>query len=144
MDSEVQAAKRLTANSWDQYIPSTGQKRDWFDISGEILLDGRCVAEAYLAEHPADDDKPIDAAWLESVGFVWCNQYVNSDRDRMLYYKPLNLRWEVLFRSSKNEEHRGFSLGTRYDVELPTRGHVRRLCEVLGAPLSERVLAATE
>ena len=28
------------------------------------------LADAYLAEHPADDEEPVDEAWLRSIGFV--------------------------------------------------------------------------
>ncbi len=41
-------AKRLTANSWDTYIPSP-EKRDWMSIADTILFDGRAVAHAHLA-----------------------------------------------------------------------------------------------
>lgn len=53
MSDELRAAaERLTANSWDAYIPKQVGERDWIDIAGTILSDGRSVARAYLDEHP--------------------------------------------------------------------------------------------
>ena len=93
------------------------------------------ICDAYLAEHPADDEAPIDEAWLRSVGFyesaeyggdreIWLIDIADSTDDSIccnLYTTRIEL-W----------------IGSRY-ITIPgkTRGDVRRICAELGITLKQ-------
>lgn len=97
------------------------------DRSQELALletDWRDVAIAYLTEHPADDGDPVDEAWLRAVGFGVYGLF--ADRDGGLSIG--DLEWH---------ECRRWLYGNTPLPDLPTRGHVRRLCLALGIPLTE-------
>lgn len=85
------------------------------------------VADAYLAEHPADSEQSVTEEWLRSVGFV---------AGRM----PKDLALPPIVRgiSLAGDEYwlvRTYPIPS--DHEPKTRGHVRRLCSALGIPLKE-------
>lgn len=56
-----EAAERLNRYLEDRTITAA----DYEDCEGDIQY----VATAYLTEHPADEDNPIDEAWLREIGF---------------------------------------------------------------------------
>ena len=87
------------------------------------LADALIVADAVLAEHPADDGEPVTEAWLRAAGFT-----VNPLRDR-LEVGPAQW-WHFANCVLGIDHHTGF-------WTLPTRGHVRRLCAALGIPITE-------
>lgn len=57
-----EAAERLNRYLEDRVVTAA----DYEDCEGDI----QCVATAYLAEHPADEGKPITDAWLREIGFA--------------------------------------------------------------------------
>lgn len=89
---------------------------------GDIVM----LADAWIAEHPADDGDPVDEAWVKGLGFeqyeyvpyTWLKcghlQYVPS-RD-----PPFCIvgGWPV--------------------IRVETRGHVRRIAAALGIELKEQ------
>lgn len=95
----------------------------------QSLHDHVCLADAYLAEHPTDDDEPISDEWLmETYGFDRCN----NDQDlggtfSLVAYE--HCEWEI--RSYVYAVYDGHDHS--HDLGKPkTRGHVRRLCAALG------------
>lgn len=85
--------------------------------------DLRLVGKAYCAEHPADDDEPIDD-WLESIG-------LHYDDDKKAWYAEddIGRPVEVFY-------HRGiFVYGTLIANQPSNRGEFRRLCAALGVEL---------
>lgn len=85
-----------------------------------------------IADHPADDDEPITAEWLESVGFVYHD--LGSDSPYEWYQHPSRLiLWDF------NEE---YWICNQLDqgsvrMDFKTRGQVRLLCRALGIELKE-------
>lgn len=87
-------------------------------------LDTQTLADAFLAEHPADDDEPDTEEWLRGVGFTDCK---NDGLRLSILARYPNLGmpfWEVC--------------GTVIRLAQPkTRGQLRRLCAALGISLKE-------
>lgn len=61
--TEVQSAAALLRKDFEHF--GFGRRIDC-DEHGNAML---AVCEAYLAEHPADDDEPCTDDWLRSLGF---------------------------------------------------------------------------
>lgn len=122
-------------------------------IPGAEQKDLLTLANAYLAEHPADDGEPADADWLRSVGFLPDGDVDKPDAPLAigLYYGRTDDEIENGIVAGRHLliGHAGDAMVEEYDeggtvvgcVEmpsLPTRGHVRRLCAALGVALPER------
>ena len=96
------------------------------------LADALIVADAVLAEHPADDGDPVTGEWLEVVipGF---SLNAGGQMGGCVYdsYRVTAVRkdggWGIVASVAEGEA----------GVLCPTRGHVRRLCAALGIPLTE-------
>lgn len=92
-------------------------------------------AAAYLAEHPADDNTPIDEAWLRRVGFIRHMQSAGSN--------DLSLG-NLIYVGRRNNSRREEAPEPRFylrDIDLrhiKTRGQLRRLCIALGIELKEK------
>lgn len=118
------AAKVPMIDVWpliDTDYPPEDQRRD----------DRRILADAWLAEHPAGDQEPIDGTFLQSIGFTrpqspasqerysagaWINGY-----DPILFDRPM----------LKRKTFDVFVYG-RFVSHIKTRGDVRRLLTALG------------
>ncbi len=61
--AEQRAAERFRAKRYKYDDADSGSD------SLDRMFDAEALAEAYLAEHPADDGEAVTAEWLESVGF---------------------------------------------------------------------------
>lgn len=83
------------------------------------------VARACLAEHPADDDEPVTAEWLESIGFY---------RDGTHPDDPFTCRESALYLSPKYDDETTWVVFVEvYEIgNIKTRGDVRRLLTALG------------
>ena len=98
------------------------------------LAEAYQLAAAWLAEHPADDDNPVDEAWLRSVGF---------DRHLGSWFSPTSKRPGPACRVSCAPEFGCDAWSVQNDggiAEIPpleTRGLCRRLCASLGIPMNE-------
>jgi hypothetical protein len=132
MTDEVKAAAELVSNRIKEYRENFGEPEE-FGNSAAL------VADAYLREHSADEDTPIDEAWLRSVGGIT--------------YADFRFTGEVFFKQDKasidctrqlvacvcqktadwqDEANRIAS------VPFPaTRGQLRTLCRALGIKLEE-------
>ena len=108
----------------------TGKSRE-----SDYQRDRDIVTQAYLAEHPADDDEPVTEEWLLSIGFELTREGLPFHREIDGYLKP----------SPGNLLQPGESA---YDWKLEppannllavlfTRGDVRRICRALGIELKE-------
>lgn len=84
--------------------------------------DAHALADAYLAEHPADDAEPVSEEWLLLVGFA------SSARH------PQRLNVGQLSCSCGSLWCYGGVVLSRTPM---TRGDVRRLCQALGVELKE-------
>lgn len=125
MNSEAEAAERLRSGFNYAQCPDHWQECN----------DARLLARAYLAEHPADDDLPVDEAWLLSVGFI-------ESGFRRLDLQP----WGGLGRSlnwtdpSFNDAWEGEVVMDfkRLPKPIKTRGDLRLLALALGIELHGR------
>ena len=86
----------------------------------------KILADAYLAEHPADEDESVTIDWLESVGFTGDHGIWSVGEKPSLALDTVLLRWGVCDMSV-----------TRLDQTIrdATRGWVRQLCKSLGIEL---------
>lgn len=53
-----------------RYYRGTELGRNVYRTNSGMDDSAHVIANAYLAEHPADDDTPIDEAWLKASGFA--------------------------------------------------------------------------
>src|SRR5689334_3860411 len=87
------------------------------------------LAEAWLAEHPADDDAAIDASWLVSVGAQNCDECIWKFTGRF--------GLEVFIWTEYSGPTVNFG-----DVDIRTplksRCQFRLLCAALGIPLDTK------
>jgi hypothetical protein len=98
----------------------------------------KLLADAWLAEHPVDDDEPVTEEWLLSVGFSKKNSaWASIGFDDEIYERYLGIEEDF---SLALGEHDFLGLNAIY-VPFPgaakTRGDVRRLCKALGVPLKQ-------
>ena len=145
------AAERC--RQWNALGPnvSTRQRRAIYPGSLDLVQvnmarqrDLRALADAYLAEHPADDGEPVTEDWLRAVGFrdyvepsEWSSSYLSLWTDRKEHNVAfLAVHWA---RPSNPEGHYWSAQDcTLYKPAHPkTRGDLRRLAVALGAPLTE-------
>ena len=130
MNDELRAA----AKRWREgrYTPGIGPE------SGG--MDAVRLADAYLAEHPADDEQEVDYEWLLKIGF---NTF---DEPHCLSIKKGDVRvvwiikgqWLRICISQMN----GPKYAATDIVHRPIRGDVRRLCKALGIELKEVLVKA--
>ena len=87
---------------------------------------GKKLADAWIAENPADDDEPVSEEWRRSVGFEQTECVVLVLRlDFIEWYGP----------------KQSINVGSMIMKGLPncrTRGALRRLASALGIPLKEQ------
>lgn len=103
-------------------------------INGEGTWTGDAidVAEAYLAEHPTDDDEPRDAEFMRSIGFT-----VVGD---LAYIEVRNGADLNVLGDGKCDIEIDHGDGS-VCMNLPTqktRGSMRRLCAALGCVSGQR------
>lgn len=96
--------------------------------------DMETLANAYLAEHPADDDEPVTEEWWDNTlgGRHVCIQYSNFGL--WLDTRYGNVKVE-LYAESAALDSDCFVLTL---LVKPTRGDVRRLCRALGIEPKEQ------
>ena len=95
--------------------------------------DRRTLADAWLADHPADDGDEIDAAWLDTLGAT------DDPARRLPWLWRLNPAGDSLaVRAAASGWVCSILPGDSARVSLPsptTRGQLRRLLAALGAGL---------
>ncbi len=121
-----EAAERFRADNYPRAAVSRG--RDWDSFYEHIQRhsDMETLAAVYLADHPADDALPVDAAFLAGLGFKTMHGWVEIATERFeLYAQPIETEWVWrIVRPDGNEP-----------IELPrqpTRGQLRALLLALG------------
>lgn len=106
-----------------------------YNDGGGAREDGYAVARAYLAEHPADDDTPVDSVWLQIAGAK------PSTLSPAIYgytFEGLGLSLNIC----RDQRQRWMATLTQDDTDIPlgehkSRGDVRALCCGFGIPLTE-------
>lgn len=120
MSDEVRAAAERVLGCW----LTSDYPREQITLS-----DVMAVAQAYLREHPADDETAIDEAWLKSVGL---------EHNTPLGAGGLSVYgWGEAEIIVQNQADYG---GCKHVIALPdcdTRGQVRRLAASIGIQLKE-------
>lgn len=115
------------------------------------LVDMATVAEAWLAEHPADAGEPVTPDWLAAVGFrevdlSWRKTGMGNESEPNAFtiggapdvgYDEFGVwagdgKWAI-YRISAD----GFDGSEDWLAWTPTRGDVRRLLVALGIPIQE-------
>jgi hypothetical protein len=136
------AAERIVAFRYNDYpeIPA----RELPTVMIDRLIDAGKVSRAYIAEHPADDDEPADAAWLTRGGW-WIEiepgiflTAIEQGVERSLdgdepWYLALVIRpseGEMCYQTQDDES-------IWVPALIKTRGDVRRLCRVAKVLRSE-------
>jgi hypothetical protein len=97
----------------------------WASEPGRLIPFALKCARAWLAEHPADDAEPVTADWLRAVGIV------HGCFDPLCYGYHHGKGCFTLNITSE--------LGSVSSIDVPTRGHVRRLCAALGITITGAV-----
>lgn len=120
-DKVRKAAERLRRTRGSDYVTL---KLVYGDNGEQLQQDMMEIADAYLAEHPADDDEPITNEWLTSFGrhfeFNGHELAINSDGGVELW------------------THWGGESVVIDLCDVATRGDVRRLLRGLGIKLPEK------
>ena len=127
MNSELKAAvaelrrlkdsQMLTVSADSKHVKGTAG----LEVKWPMWLKVQAVVQSYLAEHPADDDEPIDWNWLRKIGFQDMETGLES-QDHVVIVNAWGMDFTVCNGKPKPE----------------TRGDVRRLAKVLGIELKER------
>lgn len=87
------------------------------------------------SEHPADDDEPIDEAWLRSVGGT-------KDRGAWTWKMPGGINQLIWIDGFIAVARAGVSnKGVTLNMGIKTRGQLRHLCQALGIELKADVHA---
>ena len=137
MSEEVKRAAKVVRDGLPEMLAIAKiSKQSGFDVIRLGAVDALAllaIGTAYLAEHPADSDEPIDEAWLRAVGFESWTEFSKAD----LAIDDC-VRWAA--------EYRVISLidAGRDLPHLKTRGSVRLLCRALGIELKEPTPAPHE
>ena len=115
------AAKRLrTQTTGSDGSNSDASLLDW-------MLDNRLLANEWLAEHPEDDEKPVDAEWLTEVGFMPQSDHAATRR------VARNANLQLVAWGDGEWFAYELETGDGFQIPIPaTRGDVRRLCKCLG------------
>lgn len=125
-------------------LEAAGHRRDQADAlvyggrAGSRAADVLALADAYLADHPADSSEPVTLAGLRALGLaVQFGRGVPLTDRLSLFHTAVG--WQVYCLPTADERESGewnpFTDGVRV-ADLPTLGRVRRLCECLGVPLT--------
>ena len=123
--SDLRAKAEHVVAAFDDFIGKTA--------TGTALEAAIDFARLWLADHPADDAKPITSEWLVEVGFKpgrFPTDLVNGPIVRGIVCNPTHPAdgtWMWLVRTYKIPA----------DAEPKTRGDLRRLCQQLGLTLKE-------
>lgn len=127
MTPEIRAAaERLLSRDLAEYQGPTG---DEADMRAAIML-----ARNFMAEHPADDDTPIDREFVRSLGptnrddsdctnVPLCGGVLKA---RVMWVRSLDGRYHCVVGIAANRSSEWASITT------PTRGRVRHLLQSLG------------
>lgn len=86
------------------------------------------LSEAWLAEHPADDDEPITEEWLRGVGFR--ETKVSDEHFRIIRKDQVSVCCDDL-----SSPTTWCMRGQEFLCSFKTRGDVRRLCAAIGIEL---------
>ena len=141
MTDELKAA---ADRQWRLALPGVSHEEvypeeDWSERHDR---DVGLLADAYLAEHPADEHEPVTEGWLRARGFA--DRPKERPTDDLVLVSPEGETGHHLFWSENREgyDHNSWFYGDDYLravnlLDRPTRGHVRRLCAALGVTLHE-------
>lgn len=85
--------------------------------------DAIILADAYLAEHPVDEDELATVEWMESIGFVKTHPFAwrFGQKERLYFHHDANITQ--------------FGVEGAFHRKDPNRGDVRQLCKALGIDL---------
>ena len=125
MDAETKAAlERLRREGQGENVyPS------WFpDYDMESRKDSHTLAEAYLAEHPADDDEPVTKEWLAAKGAIFHDvwRFYLPACELHVSFSPTGGMW--LARLNQEDERYEY---LNISDSVPTKRQVRRLVSAL-------------
>jgi hypothetical protein len=97
--------------------------------------DARTLADAYLAEHPADDDEPISEEWSDKIAArCWTD---GTDQEWKLGIGDTGHEAFLLLAKRENGIFWAMYMGGVKLQMIVTRADVRRLCSALGIALRE-------
>lgn len=125
--------------------PKCPYNRNGDQVKGDDLL---LVADAYIAEHPADDDRLVTRDFMASIG-----EAVRDDSLAMIVQVrktdkiSVQVIWERVWIPDKGAPERKYgavrvyrgSLANCVTIETKTRGDVRRLLTALGCQVKPKV-----
>jgi len=125
MDTETkEALERLRREGQGENVyPS------WFpDYDMESRKDSHTLAEAYLAEHPADDDEPVTKEWLAAKGAIFHDvwRFYLPACELHVSFSPTGGMW--LARLNQEDERYEY---LNISDSVPTKRQVRRLVSAL-------------
>lgn len=96
---------------------------DKLDEAGWVGANCKPIIEAYLEEHPADDNKPITRKWLRKIGFVDTKSHIGPEYDNDMQKGVVRV-WNF------NDQYWLLTKLDSVGCELRTRRQMRLLLEV--------------
>lgn len=138
------SCERLRNEAYPRAAVSRGADWDSWYMPIQEMKDLRLAADAYLAEHPADDDEVADGAWLRSIGATRPQAAASETVYTLGEWKAMETggcgTYPILLRWDKREvPNPAFIVSVFGGIVFarPTRGDIRRLCKALGIELKE-------
>lgn len=122
MSDVREAAERLREHSLLPHV-RTADGRPYFE--GDLKL----LANAYLAEHPSDDDELITDDWWRDMS-GGC-RFIFSPDERLMLWLGADGMLQLCISDGGGDEI------SRDMPHIKTRGDVRRLCKALGVEVKE-------
>lgn len=123
-------------NGYRVYFPEfVGRNKVWTEAEELEYIarkrrDQSAIVYAYLAEHPADDETPLDESWIKSI----CDEFGEDGA----IVQDYSLNVAICFINTHDPKVWCAELGERqypWPHDLHTRGQLRRLCAALGIAL---------
>jgi len=130
-DTELRAAAERVVRSKVEGFAPWGGKSTAYDADAEAV-----ATRLLELLPPADDATPVTADWLKAVGFVLEDGVFIREQDIGYDCHVVGLMTE---NATEWDLYDSFGSGENKvsAFALPTRGHVRRLCQAIGINLTE-------
>jgi hypothetical protein len=124
MSRETEAIERLRKHRRGE-TPYEG----WHEVG--ILRDCNDIVDAYLAEHPADEDELITPEWLESMDFKNNMAYLADDQRTLLQLTERHNGFGAIVWQQPDRQMVSVTI-VLPGVLVKTRGELRALLRGLG------------
>ena len=104
---------------------------------GRYIDDCGDLVSAYLAEHPADDQLPVDSQWMNSLDGWRASVDIGEHQVWSFVREDPEDFFMLHIEARRTGKNFVFRLNSGFGVKNPTRGDVRRLARALKIDLKE-------